>query len=274
MTTDALTPVQFRAGFFFKREDTFHPLKHTSANGSKLRQCLNLIRRHAPTGLVSYASIHSPQLVHVAACGRSLRLPVVLHVGGLRTTPGILEAMRLGARVVRHACARHPTLHRAAVKSSTDGDLLIPHGMIGTDDLVAQVDIGSWQVKNVPHEAECLVIPCGSGLSSLAVLFGIARFSKPVRRIWVITTGYSRLSFIRLHLRNLLKEKYPDRSQLPPITEVELGRVTSFRYERPASFEYGGIRFHPLYEAKAFRWAIQNLELKPRRTLFWIVGGC
>ena len=145
--------------------------------------------------------------------------------------------------------------------------------MINVPDLPVQLELASRQAENIPDQVREIVMPCGSGLSAVGVLVGIARFAKPVDRVWLITTGYPRIAFVRSKLRAALAQRYAPAAHPKRVSEILLAREVPFRYERPEPFAYGDINFHPLYEAKAFRWALENLNLKPKRTLLWIVGS-
>src|SRR3990167_6033243 len=82
---DTLTPVEEHEGVYFKRDDYFAPLGYGGINGSKLRQCIYLInqaRNLGAAGILSAASVRSPQLSMSTAVAKPYGLPAVQIIGG------------------------------------------------------------------------------------------------------------------------------------------------------------------------------------------------
>ena len=83
-----LTPVEEVDGLVFKREDKYAPLGYGCINGSKLRQLVWLVNGYSLNGgiggLISGASVHSPQLSMGTAVANHFGLPST-HVIGATT---------------------------------------------------------------------------------------------------------------------------------------------------------------------------------------------
>lgn len=108
---DHLTPVERRDGLWFKRDDLFLPFQdHQALNGGKLRQVIDILQRSNCGGVITAATIHSPQIPLVAGAAQNLRLPCVVVTGGSALTPELQLAQNLGARLVRAASGRHTAL--------------------------------------------------------------------------------------------------------------------------------------------------------------------
>jgi 1-aminocyclopropane-1-carboxylate deaminase/D-cysteine desulfhydrase-like pyridoxal-dependent ACC family enzyme len=235
---------------------------------------MGLLARGRPRGIVTYSSIHSPQLAIVAACGHRAKLPTEILVGGRARTPYLDLAASLGAKIARQRCARHSALlGEARRRQRRNGFLLVHMGMVDPADLTAQVLLGSRQVRNIPAQARCVVATCGSGLTAASISIGIARYHKRVSTIYLIGTGTSRLAFVSEVAGRIAVARGLPSSSLPMLRYISLPEVSSFRYEQRRPFTMAGIDLHPQYEAKAFRWASENLPLPRKQTLFWITGA-
>ena len=98
----ALTPVENRVGRLYKREDKFAPLGYGNVNGSKLRQLVWLVRGYRGVGgIITGASVLSPQVPMTAAVGAAYGLPVIIVLGGtnLRSAlkhPNVENGLRPG----------------------------------------------------------------------------------------------------------------------------------------------------------------------------------
>ena len=68
-----LTPVDFREGLYWKRDDLYKPFGDYHVNGGKVRQALQLfetkiddIKNKHNNGVITAASVHSPQSANIA----------------------------------------------------------------------------------------------------------------------------------------------------------------------------------------------------------------
>jgi 1-aminocyclopropane-1-carboxylate deaminase/D-cysteine desulfhydrase-like pyridoxal-dependent ACC family enzyme len=269
-----VTPVQQHNGIFFKRDDLFRPFKSPELNGGKLRQILTVLRDCRARGVITAASIHSPQIPLVAGAAYYLGLRSVIVSGGKRCTPGLHLALDFGANIKRVSSGRHRALF--AKVSDLNRALryfVIPYGIVPPPSALRQFFmIQSEQVANLPERLDALVVTCGSGVSSVGILLGIWRFSKRVRELILVATAPRRLE----RITGLLESYSPEAASVlksTKVTYIDLFNTAGFRYERKIPFSIGGIDLHPRYEAKAFRHVLETTDCAERRTLFWIIGA-
>lgn len=216
-----LTPVHRIGNLQFKREDTFAPLGYGGPNGAKLRQLIHLVSSYRKSGgrsgLLTGASVLSPQLPMAAGVARHFGLPSVLVLGS--TTPE--SAMR--REMVRMASwfgARFDTVSRVAynpVLQSRCRDLLkearyrdyfyleygitLDHNLHEGREVLAFHDVGARQVDNIPDDVTDLVIPAGSCNSCTSILHGLVRSPKPnLKNIYLIGIGPSKMDLINARL--------------------------------------------------------------------------
>jgi 1-aminocyclopropane-1-carboxylate deaminase/D-cysteine desulfhydrase-like pyridoxal-dependent ACC family enzyme len=270
---NALTPVEERGGLLFKRDDLFRPFETKVLNGGKLRQVITVLRACRRRGVITAASIHSPQIPLVAGAAHHLGLRCVAVVGGTSVTTELDMARRLGAEIKRSASGRHRALFAEVARvNSTLDYYVVPYGVVSPSDPAACFMTQAQQAANLPDELDTLVVTCGSGMSTLGILTGLWRFSKRVNEVVLVTTAPSRSETIS----NFVRAAEPAaRSFLGSVklTYIDLFGLPGFRYERRVPYTLCGIHLHPRYEAKAFRHVLQRRDCSSKRTLFWIIGA-
>jgi len=270
---NTLTPVEERCGLLFKRDDLFQPFESGFLNGGKLRQVMTVLRECRRPGVITAASIHSPQIPLVAGVAHHLGLRCVAVVGGTRVTAELNVAKRLGAVIRRVASGRHRALFAEVARlNSSLGYQVMPYGVVSPSGTPACFIMQAQQTANLPDKLDTLVVTCGSGMSTLGILSGLWRFSKRVSEVVIVTTAPSR----RETIRKFLREAEPAAKSFfksIKLTYMDLFSSPGFRYERRVPYMLCGIHLHPLYEAKAFRHVLQRRDCFSRRTLFWIIGA-
>ena len=268
-----LTPLEQCGQILFKRDDLFRPFEMKTLNGGKLRQVMTVLRDCRSPGVITAASIHSPQIPLVAGAAYYLGLPCVAVVGGRTMTKELRIANELGADIRRVVSGRHRALYAEVSRINVGlGYHVIPYGIAPATRLREFFITQSKQVENLPDELDALVVTCGSGVSAAAILVGLWRFSKSVSTLILVATGPSRLK----RMSQFLQSVSPDAKKFLDSTEVrcvDLFREPRFRYEQRVSFEFCGVELHPRYEAKAFRHIVEKTNYICGRTLFWVIGG-
>jgi hypothetical protein len=309
------TPVERRGDLWFKREDSFAPLGYGGVNGGKVRQIIYLTQDYlrglpldAKPGLLLAGSVKSPQLGRVPAVAAHFGLPTLLVIGSKLETASRHEnvqiGMNLGAAFYSTKVAYNPALQSAARKLHATPEYkdyyLLEYGLSveGSPTRIEQFyKFCSAQVANLPPEMETLVVPAGSCNTTIAVLYGIARFRPPrLKRIVLFGIGPERVSWFEERLlligreagidiaglfkRNYhhhadLARKYGDREAPYSLEHYDLHetKFASYQDEMPATIE--GIVLHPTYEGKIIHYVRQNRldVLDGGRTVFWIVGS-
>lgn len=274
-----LTPIEKRGDFLFKRDDLYIPFDFSPVNGSKLRQCLLLMKSHLGkvNGVITGTSIKSPQAPIVASVAKILNLPCTILYGGT-TNDKLKENMyanickAMGANIEIASKFGYTTVLNKIAQEFADKEkwLNIRYGF----DLVNNLDvfIGSVanQVKNIP-KVDNLVITVGSSITIIGVLYGLLKYNKDVKRVYAIGVAPNRLQKIE----NYANEIYLHTGNLLPLDLINyvdcFTEVKGFKYENTFNESYFGIDFHPRYEAKTFRW-LKEQELKGT-TLMWITGS-
>lgn len=274
-----LTPVEKRGDFLFKRDDLYIPFDFSPVNGSKLRQCLLLMKSHLGKvdGVITGTSIKSPQAPIVASVAKNLNLPCTILYGGttkdkLKENPyaNICDAM--GAKIEIASKFGYTTvLNKIAQEFANNKKWLnIRYGFDLINNLDVFIDSVANQVKNIPN-VDNLVITVGSSITIIGVLYGILKYNKDVKRVYAIGVAPNRLPKIEKYVNEI----YLYTGDLLPLNLINyvdcFAEVKGFKYDNIFSESYFGIDFHPRYEAKTFRW-LKEQELKGT-TLMWITGS-
>lgn len=277
-----LTPVENHQGVWFKRDDLFLPLGPGGLGGSKCRQLIWYMNRYkeGKTHVLSGASIQSPQLLMSAIIGAHYGLPSRLVVYSKPSTvlshPSPRIAAGFGA-VFEYANGPYNPILQRKVDDLTRPDSLVVHYGITVDhrtyapSVVQEFhEVGAKQVENIPDEVETLIMPTGSCNSICSVILGLSRNPHGVKTLLAMEIGPDKRDW----LRERLAVMGVDITTLP----FELKYITLHgdfsKYTDHFKESFDGIQFHPVYEAKMWRWLQQNGGIVPdNKTLFWIVGA-
>lgn len=274
MDAERLTPVEIHEGIYTKRDDLYVPFGEKTVNGGKLRQCFLLvqeIKKEKYSGLISCCSIYSPQAPITAAVGNYFNLPTKILYGAtnyhnLRRLKMPRIAKSYGAEIcIASKSGIHKILYEKAREIAKKENLfVVDYGfnIIDYPDLMFKAI--SRQVRNIPDELDNLVITCGSGITSIGIILGIHQYKKHVKKIYLIATAPSRRNLIDKTLRMYgIEQEYKI---------IDLFHQKGFKYEKGLNEKIDGIKLHPQYEAKAYRWIKENLPIN-ERNLLWIVGS-
>lgn len=279
--TFELTPIEKRGDYFFKREDLFAPFSFCGVNGSKLRQCMQLVDKfpdQAANGLITATSILSPQAVIVAAVAKSKGVPCTIMYGGTTVErlakldyPRLCFQLGADVKIVAATGRTSAITAQAAELARRTGRQLIRYGF----DMRGNIDcfLGSVaeQVQNIPERLDNIVVTCGSAITLVGILFGLSLYGKKVANVYAIGVAPNREAKIKEYAR-LIAESGHKSDITAPLRYIDAFRFyKGFKYENRVTSYYHGITFHPRYEAKAFRW-LQNTRLHGD-TLFWITGS-
>ena len=289
--TARLTPVENRAGRWYKREDLY--TGPGGVNGSKWRQCQFLVSRLAAQnspGVVTAASVLSPQLAMVAIACEDAGLPVVEIVGattpekaGRHPSPGLAAAH--GATIRSIGCAFNPNLQRAAKLFAEDtGYSVVNYGITTrADATVSEVaefhNVGSPQVQNLPPGLSTLIVPFGSGNSATSILIGLAQHPHLMpRKIVLIGIGPSRYEWALGRVEAVLEFLGVEQPDFP-LDYYDLHASGEVSYQQKVKFNSDGITLHPTYEGKVAEWLSRNGEVAPgwderdNSACLWVIGS-
>ena len=232
---DALTPVQERGGFFFKRDDLFHFTGEPAANGGKVRTMLRLAA--GANGLVACGDRISTQIPRAAITGKLLGLPVQVHTASGEPTEGMQVAAALGAEIVQHEPG-YLTVVRARAREAAEanGWREIPWAV----ECVECVEATAPQAANLPPEAKRIIVVVGSGMSLAGILTGMERNGNVTPVLGVMVGGSE--AKVEARLDEFAPKNWRERVQLVTATE-------DFHSEASVT-ELAGVRLDPFYEAK------------------------
>ncbi len=277
-----LTPITRNEGCYYKGEDLFRPFEDSPINGTKLRQCIWLIKNltMTKTGVISAASVRSPQLPMVArvakAFGKTCRL--VIGSSNLETAKRENKMVALadtyGVEWIQSKCAYNSALQAAAKKSKFNNEFMLEYGISTThpDFWLEFYSFGGRQVKNIPQEVNTIIMTAGSCNSILSVMIGLWNERRLHKfKFKLIGVGPSKYQMLKARFEYATKDSLPE----DQIEYIGLHEMKVYKYEDKQPFEYDGITFHPTYEGKMMKWLSDNRPelLASRNNLIWIVGS-
>lgn len=308
-----LTPVELRDGIWWKREDYFAPLGYGGINGSKLRQLLHLISNLDVPGIITGASVLSPQLSMGALVAKHYEIPITCVLGGTKPETAVRHenvaiAADAGAEFVFGKVAYNPgiqsNVNKLMKRPEYAGYYRLNYGITVDDnatdeETTAFHEVGAYQVQNIPEEVTHLAITAGSCNSCVSVLYGLAKYRTNVRKVTLFGIGPTRLRMIEerlakieratgLVIRDKYRRKYEHHKDLEDEHQTD-GQILLLHYDLHATkfsaysdkmpYRRSGITFHPTYEGKALHYMDKNIGAfdwwndPDGKTLFWIVGG-
>lgn len=308
-----LTPWTRGNGRWYKREDFFAPLGYGGPNGSKLRQLVfligNYVRNGGTQGIVTGASVLSPQLSMAALVARHYGLRIHIVLGGTKPEtafnhPNVRIAKQAGADFTFIKVGYNPALQKAVtdIANANPGWYQLHYGITtptkaGDAELEAFHAIGAHQLSNIPDTITDLAITCGSANSCTSLLYGIALHQpKNLQRIALLGIGPTRIEWFteRLHrierhtgvpiLTNFRRQYHHhpelnggDGQYLLEHYDLHTTKYASYGDKMP--FTTDGIDFHPTYEGKALTYMRDNANQfswwwdSYNTAGFWIVGS-
>ena len=275
MEINDLTPVEEYDGLLYKRDDLFLPFGKYGTSGGKVRQALsligenvdNIIENHKST-IVTHTQVHSTTGTILTRVAKHYNIKCIVCVGGTTSKSLKKHHMMMLAEYwgghIRNVCGHGmhaPVMSRLRelVKQEkyfnavfSDNVNLYPESVLDTT---------ANQVKNIPDKLQNMVISVGSGIQMAGILRGIVKYKKQIENIYGVCIGPDRRKRIDYYANPF--EYFP----LPNYKMVTLDT----QYGKGATEFFDGGQMDELYEAKAYRWMKDNINLK-EKTLFWVVG--
>ena len=277
-----ITPIEIHDSLYLKREDLFKPFEDVNVNGTKLRQCAYLILKNleqAKNGVITCCSIHSPQGAITSALCRDLGIKCTIFYGGttyekLATYKNQQLIAYLGGNMeIVTKMGRMSVLHSIARKrQETTHEFIVEHGVDLMNNIDCFLDSVAWQVQNLPNDLDNLIITCGSGISTTGILYGLKLYNKNVKNIILVGVAPNRTDKVKNNLKTLSEITNLHLNDIE-FKYIDLFNTKGFRYEKEVKAEHCGIILHPNYEAKTYKWIVDNVDFKNEKTCFWIVGA-
>jgi 1-aminocyclopropane-1-carboxylate deaminase/D-cysteine desulfhydrase-like pyridoxal-dependent ACC family enzyme len=277
----AVTPVQFDQGLYWKRDDHFQPFGPHHVNGGKVRQAILVFRSRLEelrnpecfkNGVVTAASVYSPQSANIAKVAQHYGVKCISTVGGT-TEEGLRKHSMM--RLTRHygseirivaghgmTAVIHARMHDIA--KSLDY-LPIEMGELMEENPTAIFESTARQVENLPDNLDNLIVPTGVAIQLTGILRGIRQYEKKVKRIVCVCVGPTREKQLKHYLSDIYKEEV-----------ARYHTVEMYAHKAPYSKGYDvqvcGEFIDDLYEGKAYDWMTKNIDYRNEKTCFWVVG--
>lgn len=279
MDTTYITPVEYIDGIYVKREDLFKPFDFSNVNGSKLRQCMLLVKKNiddAKNGIITGTSVVSPQSAICASVAKSLNIPCTIIFGGtneksLQKKPYPMIARDLGASIVIGSKLGYTSVLQAkATELAKQNNLFqIKYGFDLIGNLDAFIESVAFQVQNIP-DVDNLVITVGSAITLIGVLYGIAIYNKKIKNIYAYAIAPNRMDKIQKY-KDLIYFSQGVSLPTDKVRYIDYFAQVGYNYNKGIKEQIGNVVLHPKYEAKTYKW-LRQANLKGS-TLFWIVGS-
>lgn len=260
-----ITPVEeYETGsgkILLKRDDKF---SCGYVNGGKLRQAIYLIGKNLEAirdrnggVVVSASSIKSPQSAIISTvCNRyGLSCRVVTYKTGEKNI-NLTIAQKEGAKIYGTKSGYTSVIESFARRNFSNA-FFTNMGFASNEIIDANVG----QVANIPLNLDYLVIPVGSAMNFISIIKGLDKYKNNVQKIVGVYVGKEPFKTV---------DKY-----IPKVFGTRLGYdVTLVKYDKPYStwVNVNNNFFDPIYEAKAYDWIINNLDVANSRILLWVVG--
>lgn len=279
---DELTPIQQDYGVSFKRDDFFKPFGEYHVNGGKVRQAIYLFDKKIhelhtkyDNGVVTAASVYSPQSANIAAVAKQYGVKCISTVGGTtEKNLDILPMMRItkyyGSEiriVAKHGMTGviHKRMHDIAKELNY---LPIEMGELMESSPESIFGGTARQVENIPDALDLLVVPTGVAIQLAGILKGIELYNKKVKKIVALCVGPTREKKLEHYFFDIYKDQRI-LSNSPPIEWIQ----HKAPYAKPYNFQICGSWIDDIYEGKAFHWCMENdIFRQIPNTLFWCVG--
>lgn len=292
---DELTPVDtyYQVGGFdkmyFKREDLFLPYDELPwLGGGKVRQTISLFNHLKEDlkkydGIITYSSVNSPQAVIVVKGSIDAGYKAALSFGVNDTVENVVRKHKpirvckdLGAEL--HNVAKigynNVLLNKTEVIAKERNYYIVQFGINIDDAPTALTDSIADQVQNIPDKLDVLIIPVGSGIQTGAILYGIKKYNKQVKRvIGIQISGYDRSKTINKILTSLdstdmVYEQIIDKTY--PYSKHLNARISCMESKQ-------SLDLNVVYESKAWDYIKRHkkeLNLnKTDETLYWNIGS-
>jgi 1-aminocyclopropane-1-carboxylate deaminase/D-cysteine desulfhydrase-like pyridoxal-dependent ACC family enzyme len=275
MEINNLTPVEEHGGLLYKRDDLFLPFGEYGTSGGKVRQAISLIGENIDNikdnykgTIVTHTQVHSTTGTILTRVAKHFGIKCIICVGGtnpksLKNHHMMMLAEHWGGEI-RNMCGHGmhgPVMNRLRKLAEEENYF----NAVFSDNISfypeSVLDTTANQVKNIPDKLENMVISVGSGIQMAGILRGIVKYKKQIKNIYGVCIGPDRRKKIDYYANPL--EYFP----LPNYEMITLDT----QYGKGATEFFNGGQMDELYEAKAYRWMKDNINLD-EKTLFWIVG--
>ncbi|MGA2434387.1 MAG: hypothetical protein ABSG25_03790 [Bryobacteraceae bacterium] len=270
-----LTPIEIHENILLKRDDLFKPFDDTELNGGKMRQAIFLIKNYLEeirtkynNTVITCCNFSSPQALIISRVCKEYNVKSIICYGSDKnsTNEDIMKRHKMfqlayenGSELRKVASLGYSSVLTSRVNeiASKDNYFNVSFGINIEDENF--VDITAQQVKNLPDDLYNLVIPCGSGIISASILYGLYKFKKKVNNVYVV------------QISDKDRKKTIER-WLEPFENYTYIRDKTYDYNTKVNIILGNIELDNIYEAKAYDYMLKHIDIN-KKTMFWIVGN-
>ena len=282
-----LTPTEKFENIYYKRDDLFAP--YGDVNGGKVRQTIALfekykdkIRNEHNNGVIQSVSVHSPTAAVISRVAKEYGFKSIFAVGG--TKPETLakrHIIRLAqyyggeVRIVAGHGINAVLAKRVKEIIEKEKYFYTSFDKWIMEEPELMMETNGEQAQNLPDEIDNLVMSCGVGIQMAAVMYGLKKYNKKVKRVIGVGVGPDRTKNIRSYF-GMEHNDYPFEFYTPKTSystplniEIENPNYTGPKEYWPAEKTF---MLDDLYEAKAHKWMMENIDVYQGTNVFWCVG--
>lgn len=291
---DELTPIDtyYKVGGFdkmyFKREDLFLPYDDMPMlGGGKVKQTISLfdsmkneLRKY--NGIITYIQVDSPQGIIISKVAKDNDLKMAITIGvkdvnkAISLHKSLKECVKVGAEIIPiGVCRSNIIALQNTLPIAKEKNYYTIHFGINVDDnpqILTEKIIN--QVENIPDELDVLISPTGSGIQTAAILAGIKKFNKKVKR--VISIQISGLNVVK-RIDNILDKLGASDMKYEMIIDKTYPYGKHIHTKICCMESTQSMDLNIVYESKAWEYLkIHKKELNIDRNseiLFWNVGN-
>lgn len=268
---DDVTPVDYVDDIYLKREDLFMPYEDIPINGSKLREIIayiddkkEIISKNG--GLIicndDQSSSRGLMIARVIRDNyKDFKLitfrPEVNHNCDRLTENILLQGSHVTSQNVNEAIS--------AWKDRSDApkffNLKLKENIQSYEEPV--FGLFRKQVKNLPNNLDYLIVPCGSTITLAGILSALYFENIKIGKVIGISSDNNDMHEVA---NSILKD-------IPCSYEYYV--INNIDRNIPVNMNIGNVKLDPYYEAKAWKYVLDNLRQKisGKKVCFWITGN-
>ena len=250
-----VTPI-IKYKYIYIKDETRHNLHF--ANGGKLRQMetfilnnLELIQTKYNNNVVAGYSVNSFFMVVLSTvCNKyNIHCHILVYK---QSSPSLSTVIAYNQNAKIYGCSvGYQNVLSNYIKKYFNNYFNINDTFYNDDTLISSV---SNQVVNIPSYIKNVVIPIGSGFNFVSILNGLDNidYKGNIYGVYVGKNPY-----------NIINKYYTGKLSYKIIK-------SNFPYSKKLNID--NYYFDPVYEAKAYSWLVENINVKKEQTLLWVIG--
>jgi len=252
---DIITPVEYKNGLYFKRDDYYTVCGVKGGKSRSAYQIINNALNNNKNIFVTAGSRMSPQCEIVSTICEKLGLVCHLFMPQGKETSVIKNICQNKNSTIHFVKAGYNNviISHAQKFAEENNYCYIPFGM----ECVENIEITKHQVQNIPDNVKRIVIPCGSGMSMISVIKGLNYYRMFDKKVLGVIVGKDPTKTFKRFLQHNLFE----------IISIDYSFVKSELdyHQTPKVTTINDVDLDIVYESKCIPFLKEN-------DLLWIVG--